>query len=43
MAAYPEAKVVLVERDVESWYRSFESMIDEMYNPIVRVLRVLDP
>lgn len=43
MAAYPDAKVVLVERDVESWYRSFESMTDEMYNPIVRVLRVLDP
>lgn len=41
--AYPEAKVVLVERDVEKWYRSFETMIEEMYNPIVNVLRVLDP
>lgn len=41
--AYPEARVVLVERDVERWYQSFESMIQEMYNPIVHVLRILDP
>lgn len=41
--AYPEAKVVLVERDVERWYQSFEVMIKEMYNPILNVLRVLDP
>lgn len=41
--AYPEAKVVLVERDVEKWYQSFETLIHEMYNPIVHVLRILDP
>ena len=41
--AYPEAKVVLVERDIERWYQSFEVMIREMYNPIVSVLRILDP
>ncbi|CAD6593062.1 MAG: hypothetical protein ASARMPRED_007001 [Alectoria sarmentosa] len=41
--AYPEAKVVLVERDVETWYPSFEGMINEMYNPIVQILRILDP
>lgn len=41
--AYPEAKVVLVERDIERWYTSFEVMIREMYNPIVNVLRILDP
>ena len=40
---YPKAKVVLVERDVERWYSSFESMIQEIYNPIVHVLRILDP
>lgn len=40
---YPEAKVVLVERDVESWYQSFEVMIHEMYNPIIHILRILDP
>ena len=27
MDAYPEAKVVLVERDVEAWYRSFEAVV----------------
>ena len=41
--AYPEAKVVLVERDIEKWYKSFEVMITEMYNPIIKVLRILDP
>ena len=41
--AYPEAKVVLVERDVERWYKSFSVLIQEMYNPIVGVLRILDP
>ena len=43
ITAYPEAKVVLVERDIERWYQSFEVMIREMYNPIVSVLRILDP
>lgn len=41
--AYPEAKVVLVERDIERWYKSFEVLIREMYNPIVHVLRIIDP
>lgn len=27
MAAYPEAKIILVERDVDSWYRSVEEAI----------------
>jgi hypothetical protein len=27
MAAYPDAKVVLVERDVESWFRSFNLVV----------------
>lgn len=27
MDAYPEAKILLVERDVESWYRSFEAIV----------------
>ena len=43
IATYPEAKVVLVERDIEKWYQSFSVLIEEMYNPIVSVLRVLDP
>ncbi|KAF6232581.1 hypothetical protein HO173_009249 [Letharia columbiana] len=41
--AYPEAKVVLVERNIESWYQSFDGMIQEMYNPMIHVLRLLDP
>ncbi|KAK5118311.1 hypothetical protein LTR62_002824 [Meristemomyces frigidus] len=27
VAAYPEAKVILVERDLESWYRSFSQTV----------------
>ena len=34
---------MLVERDVERWYTSFEAMIREMYNPVLNVLRILDP
>lgn len=41
--AYPEAKVVLVERDLESWHRSFEDMIQGIYSPVSDVLRILDP
>lgn len=41
--AYPEAKIVLVERDVDSWYESFQSLIDEYYLPIHRTLQYLDP
>ena len=41
--AYPEAKVILVERDIESWHRSFSVLIEEFYNPIVHILRILDP
>ena len=43
MIAYPEAKVVLVERDIERWYQSFEVLIRGMYNPVVPVLKILDP
>ena len=41
--AYPEAKVVLVVRDVDSWYQSFEGFITEYYLPIHRALQFLDP
>ena len=26
MDAYPDAKIVLVERNIEAWYRSFEAV-----------------
>ena len=41
--AYPDAKVVLVERDVDAWYQSFQGLIDEYYLPIHRILQYLDP
>ena len=41
--AYPETKIVLVERDVETWYSSFEGLMNEYYLPIHRVLQYLDP
>ena len=41
--AYPDAKVVLVERDVDAWYPSFEGLINEYYLPIHRILQYLDP
>jgi len=41
--AYPEAKVVLCEREYESWFRSFEAMIDSVYSPIGTVLKYTDP
>jgi hypothetical protein len=43
IAAYPEAKVVLVERDIESWYRSFQEIIDGYYTRINDILPILDP
>ena len=41
--AYPDAKVVLVVRDIDTWYRSFEELINEYYLPIHRILQYLDP
>ena len=41
--AYPETKIVLVERDVETWYPSFEGLMNEYYLLIHRVLQYLDP
>ena len=32
---YPEAKIVLVERDVEKWYASFaDVLLPKLYNPV---------
>ncbi|KAJ4217652.1 hypothetical protein NW759_008963 [Fusarium solani] len=42
LEAYPESKVVLVERDVETWYKSFnDSIISTMYNPFWRFLAAI--
>lgn len=41
--AYPEAKVVLVERDVEKWYASFdENVIKHLYDFASNVVAKLD-
>lgn len=42
--AYPEAKVALVERDEEEWFRSFEGLVAGITNPIGRYfLQYADP
>ena len=42
--AYPDAKVVLVERDVEKWLPSIGILIEGVLNPVSRdVLRCTDP
>ena len=40
--AYPEAKLVLVERDIDTWYQSFEALVTEYYLPIHQILAYLD-
>ncbi|CAI7589782.1 unnamed protein product [Penicillium manginii] len=41
--AYPEAKVVLVERDIDSWYESWmNSVIKNTYDPFVTIIYHVD-
>ena len=41
---YPEAKVVLVEREIESWYRSFDAaVIIPTWSPFLNFLGDYDP
>jgi len=43
VAAYPEAKVVLVERDIDKWYNSFcKTVIKSTDNPIVPFVTRID-
>ena len=41
--ADPDAVFVLVERDIDSWYQSFEALITAYYLPIRPVLQYLVP
>jgi len=41
--AYPEAKVVLVERDIESWVRSYTPIAQQAYFGKFDILSYLDP
>lgn len=44
MNAYPEAKVILVERDVDDWYRSFNTaVIEPSWSPFLNFLGDWDP
>lgn len=44
VAAYPEAKVILVEREIESWYRSFDrNVIDPQWSRMISFVSELDP
>ena len=40
---YPEAKVVLVERDIDSWYKSWMSFCKSAYDPMIWFLGSLNP
>ena len=41
---YPEAKVILVERDIEAWYHSFNSaVIEPSWSPFLNFLGDWDP
>ena len=43
IAAYPNAKVVLVERDIDRWYRSYcETVINGAANPFVPLGSMID-
>ena len=40
---YPDAKVVLVEREIESWYKSWMSFCNNAYDPAIFFLGRLNP
>jgi len=40
--AYPDALVVLVERDIETWYKSFNAYRKLHFNPFLQVISNLD-
>src|SRR5277367_1386999 len=41
--AYPEAKVIIVERDVEAWYKSFkDTLINGIFDPVTKFVCALD-
>ncbi|KAM0543252.1 hypothetical protein ACHAPJ_012397 [Fusarium lateritium] len=43
IAAYPEAKVILVERDIDSWYKSYmHAIIGNMFSPFATLVYYLD-
>ncbi|KAL8707953.1 MAG: hypothetical protein Q9220_007096 [cf. Caloplaca sp. 1 TL-2023] len=44
ITAYPDAKVILMERDVESWFHSYDNaVIKSMWAPTTQLIGDLDP
>ena len=44
IAAYPAAQVILVEREIEAWYRSFDrTVVAAQWNRVFGVAAALDP
>jgi hypothetical protein len=43
LEAYPEAKVVMIERDVDSWYRSISALFATSLDPLFLALLFTDP
>ncbi|KAJ7640960.1 hypothetical protein FB45DRAFT_1021743 [Roridomyces roridus] len=41
--AYPEAKVILVEREIEAWFKSFNILMELPFMPSLRIAALLDP
>lgn len=43
LRCYPDAKVVLVERDLEKWYQSFnDGVIANVWSPVIRLIAQVD-
>ncbi|KAK3676117.1 hypothetical protein LTR78_003867 [Recurvomyces mirabilis] len=41
--SYPEAKVVLVERDIDAWYNSWVAFCESAYSPTIAAIARYDP
>lgn len=39
---YPEAKIVLVERDIDSWYASWSAFLQEAMSPVLPLIGIFD-
>ena len=41
--AYPDAKVILIDRKIEAWYSSFQIVMSAPYRPDFKIAAFLDP
>jgi hypothetical protein len=43
ITSYPDAKVILIEREIESWYTSFDNAVtSNLYSPFINLIADLD-